>query len=379
MFLTEEHQLMRKLARQFAETELTADVLAAAEAKENISPELLRKMAEAGFLGIKVPKKYGGAGGDCRTYVVVMEEISRISPSVSLFVSGPNSLSGNPFLLAGTEEQLQKYLVPAVRGEKIIVFALTEPGAGSDAASLLTSAVADGDYYVLNGRKTFITMAPFADTAIIFAKTDASKGARGITAFIMDMNQPGVSRGKPEDKMGMRGCATGDIIMENVRIHKKDVLGEINQGFTNAMKALDVGRIGIAAQSIGVAQGALDEAVKYAKERKQFGKRIADFQAINFMLADMATQLRAAKLLTYEAAYLKDTKQHSVQAAAMAKLYAAEACNEICYKSLQIHGGYGYMKDYKIEQMYRDSRLFPIYEGTSQVQQMVIAAQLLKK
>lgn len=379
MKFTQQQELIRKLAREFAEKELTKEILDQVEASGVFPQEILNKMAGAGFFGIKIPRKLGGAGADTVSYVAVMEEIARVSAVASLYVSSPNSLSGGPLLLAGTDEQIEKYLRPVVTGEKILAFALTEPGAGSDAGGMTTTAVEDGEHYVLNGRKTFITMAPLADYAVIYAKTDISKGSRGITAFIVDMKQEGVSCGKPESKMGLIGCATSDIILENVRVHKKDMLGELNKGFTNAMKTLDVGRIGVAAQSIGVAQAALDEAIQYAKERKQFGRRIADFQAISFMIADMATKLQAAKHLVYDAAYRKDTNQQASKEASMAKYFAAEACNEICAKALQIHGGYGYIKDYKIERLYRDCRVFTIYEGTSQVQQMVIAGQLLKK
>jgi len=378
MYLTEQHELIRKLARNFAEKELTSDILDKVEETGVFPKEILNKMAKAGFFGIKIPKELGGAGSDHRGYVVVMEEIARVSAVASLYVSSPNSLSGGPLLLSGTKEQIEKYLKPIVTGEKILAFGLTEPDAGSDAGSITTTAVEDGDFYILNGRKTFITMAPFADYAIIYAKTDLSKGTRGITAFIVDMKLPGVSCGKPERKMGLIGCATSDIVLEDVRVHKSDVLGEINKGFSNAMKTLDVGRIGIAAQSIGVAQGALDEAIRYSKERKQFNKRIADFQAIGFMIADMATKLEAARQLTYKAAYMKDTNQDASMPASMAKYYASEVCNEICAKAIQIHGGYGFIKSHKVERMYRDCRVFTIYEGTSQVQQMVIAGRLLK-
>lgn len=379
MFLTEKHELIRKLAREFAENELTSDILDQIEATGEFPEEIFNKMAKAGFFGIKVPKELGGSGADHRAYVIVMEEIARVSGVASIYVSSPNSLSGGPLLLAGTDEQKEKYLTPIVTGEKKLCFGLTEPGAGSDAGGMTTTAIKDGDYYILNGRKTFITMAPLCDYAIIYAKTDVTKGTRGISAFIVDMKLPGVSCGKPEDKMGVIGCATSDIILENVKIHKGDLLGEEGQGFINAMKTLDVGRIGVASQSIGIAQGALDEAIKYSKERKQFGRRIADFQGISFMIADMATKLEAAKLLTYQAAYLKDMNKNATKEASMAKYYASEACNEICAKALQIHGGYGFIKDYKIERMYRDCRVFTIYEGTSQVQQMVISGQLLKK
>ena len=377
-FFTEQHELVRKLAREFAETELTKEVLDKVEEEEVFPEEILDKMAKAGFFGIKVPKQYGGQGGDARSYVIVMEEIARVSGVASIYVSSPNSLSGGPFLLSGNAEQKEKYLRPVVTGEKKVCFALTEPRAGSDACGMQTTAVKDGDYYVLNGRKTFITMAPLADWAVVYAKTDMSMGTKGISAFIVDMKQEGVSCGKPEKKMGVVGCATSDIILENVRVHKDNLLGQEGKGFINAMKTLDTGRMGVAAQSIGVAQGCLDEAIKYAKERKQFGRPIAKFQAIAFMLAEMATKLEAAKNLVYKTAWLIDNGQDASMAASMAKFYASEVCNEIAAKTVQIHGGYGFIKDYKIERMFRDCRVFTIYEGTSQVQQMVISGKLLK-
>ena len=377
-FFTEQHELVRKLAREFAETELTKEILDKVEEEEVFPEEILDKMAKAGFFGIKVPKQYGGQGGDARSYVIVMEEIARVSGVASIYVSSPNSLSGGPFLLSGNAEQKEKYLRPVVTGEKKVCFALTEPGAGSDAGGVQTTAVKDGDYYVLNGRKTFITMAPLADWAVVYAKTDMSMGTKGISAFIVDMKQEGVSCGKPEKKMGVVGCATSDIILENVRVHKDNLLGQEGKGFINAMKTLDTGRMGVAAQSIGVAQGCLDEAIKYAKERKQFGRPIAKFQAIAFMLAEMATKLEAAKNLVYKTAWLIDNGQDASMAASMAKFYASEVCNEIAAKTVQIHGGYGFIKDYKIERMFRDCRVFTIYEGTSQVQQMVISGKLLK-
>lgn len=377
-FFTEQHELVRKLAREFAETELTKEILDKVEEEEVFPEEILDKMAKAGFFGIKVPKQYGGQGGDARSYVIVMEEIARVSGVASIYVSSPNSLSGGPFLLSGNAEQKEKYLRPVVTGEKKVCFALTEPGAGSDAGGMQTTAVKDGDYYVLNGRKTFITMAPLADWAVVYAKTDMSMGTKGISAFIVDMKQEGVSCGKPEKKMGVVGCATSDIILENVRVHKDNLLGQEGKGFINAMKTLDTGRMGVAAQSIGVAQGCLDEAIKYAKERKQFGRPIAKFQAIAFMLAEMATKLEAAKNLVYKTAWLIDNGEDASMAASMAKFYASEVCNEIAAKTVQIHGGYGFIKDYKIERMFRDCRVFTIYEGTSQVQQMVISGKLLK-
>lgn len=378
-YFSEQHELIRKLARDFAEKELTKEVLDTIEETAEFPEELFDKMAEAGFYGIKIPKELGGQGADARSYVLVMEEIARVSAIASIYVSSPNSLSGGPLLLAGNDEQKAKYLTPVVTGKKKIAFALTEPGAGSDASGMVTTAVKEGDHYVLNGRKCFITMAPLADYAVVFAKTDMTKGNHGISAFVVDMKAPGVSCGKPENKMGVVGCATSDIILENAIVPECDRLGEEGDGFKIAMKTLNTGRLGVAAQGIGVAQGCLDEAISYAKERKQFGRRIGDFQAIGFMIADMATKLEAAKQLTYKAAYLMDTKQDATLVASMAKYYATEICNEIAGKAVQIHGGYGFIKDYKVERMYRDCRVFTIYEGSSQVQQIVISKKLLKK
>ena len=375
-YFTEKHELIRKLAKGFAEKEFTKELLDEVEKSETFPEELLQKMAKAGFFGVKIDKSLGGQGADARSYVIVMEEIAKVSGVASIYVSSPNSLSGGPILMAGNAEQKEKYLTPVVRGEKKMVFALTEPGAGSDAGSITTTAVADGDYYILNGRKCFITMAPFADYAVVFAKTTPNIGTKGVTAFIVDMKAEGVSCGKPEDKMGIIGCATSDIILENVRVHKSDRLGMEGKGFKIAMATLDTGRLGVAAQSIGVASGCLEETIKYMKERKQFGRKLADFQALSFMVADMATKLEAAKQLTYRAAYLMDTKQDATMAASMAKYYSSEVCNEIAAKC--VHGGYGFIKDYKIERMFRDCRVFTIYEGTSQVQQMVISGKLLK-
>ena len=380
MVFTERHELVRKLARDFAETELTNDILDEVEETGQYPVELLEKMGKAGFFGIKTPKEYGGQGSDYISYVIVLEELGRVSAVTDIWVSAPNSLGGGPLMLAGTEQQLQKYLKPIATGEKIMAFALTEPGAGSDAGGTVSTAVKDGDYYVINGRKTFITTAPVADWCIVYARTNLKqKGSRGISAFIVDMKLPGVSCGKSEHKMGIIGCPTSDIILEDVRVHKEDMLGEENRGFQNAMMTLDIGRIGVAAMSIGVAQGALDESIKYAKERKQFGHRIADFQAVSFMIADMATKLQAAKELVYRAAQLKDLNSPEAgTAASMAKYYASEICNEIAAQAVQVHGGYGYIREYKVERIYRDCRVFTIFEGTSQIQQMVIAGNLLK-
>lgn len=378
MEFSKEHQLVRELAKSFAEKEFTDEILEEAEKTGQFSMDVVKKMAQAGFMGIKTPVEYGGSGGDHVAYVTVMEELAKVSPVATVFVSSPNSLVGSPILLSGTEEQKQKYLKLMTSGEANFCFGLTEPGAGSDAGSLKTTAVLDGDEYVLNGRKTFITAAPISDYGIIYAKTDATKGTKGISAFIVDLKSEGVSFGLPEDKMGIIGCPTSDIVMENVRVPKENLLGREGKGFINAMKTLDTGRIGIAAQAIGIAGAALEEAIKFTKERKQFGMSISKFQGIQFMLADMATDLEAARLLTYEAASLKDKGEDASKAASMAKYFASQACNDICGKAVQLHGGYGYIKDYKVEKLYRDARITTIYEGTSQVQQMVIAGALLK-
>lgn len=380
MILSEKHQMMRKLYRQFAETEFTDELLERLEETGEFDRDIHNKMAKFGMMGVKIPVEYGGQGGDSLAYALMVEEFARISPVLSLYANTSNSLGGGPLMFCGTEEQKQKYLVPCAKGEKIIAFALTEPGAGSDAGGTLTSAVQDGEYYVLNGRKTFISSAPFADYAVVYAKTDPTqKGSKGISMFIVDMKQSGVSCGKPEAKMGIKGYPTSDLILDGVRVHKSDLLGPLHKGFATAMKTLDGGRLGMAAQALGIAQGCLDESVRYAKERKQFGKSIASFQAISFMLADMATEIEAARQLIYSTAVRKDAGDpEATKLCAMSKLYAAEMCNRVAYKAVQIHGGYGYIKEYKVERFYRDARITSIYEGTSQVQQMVISGSLLK-
>lgn len=377
MVFTQQHELVRKLAREFAEKEI-APVIDQTEESLVFPEEVLSKMAQAGFFGIKVPKELGGSGADTVSYVIVMEEITRVSAVASVYVSSPNSLAGAPFLLGGSLEQQKKYIPDAMSGKTKICFALTEPGAGSDAGAMTTTAVPDGDDYILNGRKTFITMAPLSDYAVVFAKTDPKAGTRGISTFVVDMKLPGVSCGKPEDKMGLKGCATSDIILEDVRVPKTEMLGGLNKGFKLAMQTLELGRIGVASQGIGIAQGALDEAIKYAKERKQFGRSLSKFQSIAFDIADMQTKLTAAKLMVYEAAAMVDRGENATMQAAMAKYYATEAAVDIVSRSLQIHGGYGYIKDYPIERMYRDVRVMTIYEGTSQVQKIVISNMLLK-
>ena len=377
MFFTEDHEYIRGLAREFAEKEL-APIAGEIDKEDEIPQRIYDTMAEMGFFGLKIPEEYGGSGMDVRTYVCVMEEICKKSIAASLVMSSCNSLSTAPMLLAGTEEQKQKYIPKIASGEEFMAFGLTEPGAGSDAGSMTTRAVKDGDSYILNGRKTFITGAPFAKNAVIFAKTSPEKGSRGITSFIVDMSLPGVSTGKHEDKMGLRGVATSDVVLEDVRVPKDCVLGEIDRGFTTAMKTLSIGRIGVACQGIGVMQGAMEEAVKFIKERKQFGQYLSEFQGLRFMIAEMETKINAAKLLVYNAAYKMDMGEDVTKDSAMAKFFASEMAVDVVGKALQLHGGYGYIKEYPIERLWRDVRILTIYEGTSQVQQIVISGAVLK-
>lgn len=376
-FFNEDHESIREVAQEFAEKSL-APIAADIDKNDAVPAKIVQAMAEIGFLGIKIPEEYGGIGLDMRSYVSVLEEVAKKSATATLYITSANSLSTAPIILSGTAEQKGKYLPPVASGDSMIAFGLTEPNAGSDAASLTTKAVKDGDCYILNGRKCFITFAPVATHTIIYAKTSPEKGAKGITAFIVDMKLPGVSVGKCEEKMGQRGVPVSDVVLEDVRVPKDCILGEVDLGFINAMKTLSVGRVGVAAISIGIAQEALDLAVKYTKSRIQFGKPLAQNQALRFMMADMETRLNAARLLVYNAAWLMDTQQDATKAASMAKYYATETAFEIVNQSLQLHGGYGYSKEYEIERLYRDIRVTTIYEGSSQVQQMVIAGQLLK-
>lgn len=380
MILNEKYEMMRKLYREFAETEFTDELLDRLEETGEFDWDIFHKMAQYGFTGVKIPKEYGGQGGDSIAYALMIEEFARVSPVLSLYANTSNSLGAGPLLYCGTEAQKQKYLTPVAKGEKIMVFCLTEPGAGSDAGGTLTTAVEDGDSYILNGRKTFVSGAPIADYAIVYAKTDPTqRGSRGISMFIVDLKLPGVSIGKPEHKMGIIGYPTSDVVLDNVRVSKEDLLGPLHKGFSTAMKTLDGGRLGVAAQALGIAQGALEESITYAKDRKQFGRPIASFQAISFMIADMATEIEAARELVYSTAEKKDAGDpESSKLCAMAKLFSAEMANRVCYKAVQVFGGYGYIKEYKVEKFYRDARITSIYEGTSQVQQMVISGNLLR-
>jgi len=376
MFFNEDHHDIRELAREFAEKEL-APIATEIDHNDEVPQAIYDKMAAMGFFGLKIPKEYGGVGLDTRSYMCVVEEICKKSVASALVFSSANSLSTAPILLAGTEEQKQKYVPGIASGAEFMAFGLTEPGAGSDAGSMTTKAVEDGDCYILNGRKTFITGAAFAKNTVVFAKTSPDKGAKGITTFIVDMSLPGVSTGKPEEKMGQRGVSVCDVVLEDVRVPKSEILGEVDRGFITAMKTLSIGRIGVATQSIGIAQGAMDEAVKFIKERKQFGQFLSEFQGLRFMIADMETKLNAARLLVYNAAYKMDMGEDVTKDSSMAKYYASEMAVEIVGNALQLHGGYGYSKEYAIERMWRDVRVLTIYEGTSQIQQIVIAGQVL--
>ena len=380
MILDEKRLLMRKLCREFAENEFTDELLDRIEETGDFDWDIFKKMAQYGFCGVKIPKEYGGQGGDSLDYVLMVEEFARVSPVLAIYANTSNSLGGGPLMICGNEEQKAKYLADVAQGKKIMIFCLTEPGAGSDAGGTITTAKEDGDYFVLNGRKTFASGAPVADYAVVLAKTDTSlRGSKGISMFIVDMKLPGVTCGKPEHKMGIVGYPTSDVIFDNVRVHKDDMVGKRDKGFGAAMATLDGGRLGIAAQSLGIAQGAYEEALRYARERKQFGQPIANFQAISFMLADMATEIEAARELVYSTALKKDAGDpEASKLCAMSKYFASEMCNRVAYKAVQIHGGYGYIKEYKVERFYRDARITSLYEGTSQIQQLVIANSILR-
>ncbi len=375
--LSKEHQMARQLFRSFAENEVKP-LAQELDEEERFPHETVKKMARYGFMGIPFPKEYGGQGCDTLTYAMCVEELSRVCGTTGVVVSAHTSLGCEPIRKHGTDEQKEKFLVPMAKGEKIGAFGLTEPGAGTDASGQQTKAVLDGDKWVLNGTKIFITNGGVADTYVIFAMTDKSKGNKGISAFIVPKDAPGFSIGKKELKMGIRGSATTELVFENCVIPKENLLGQEGKGFNVAMMTLDGGRIGIAAQALGIAQGAFDETVAYVKERKQFGRPISAFQNTQFQLADLKVRIEAARLLVYRAAKAKDTKQRYSEESAMAKLFAAETAMAVTTKCVQLYGGYGYTRDYPIERMMRDAKITEIYEGTSEVQRMVIAASTLK-
>lgn len=370
-------QLFLQMIREFSDKEVKP-LAAEIDEQERFPVETVEKMSQLGIMGIPVPEEYGGAGGSNLMYAMAVEELSRSCATTGVIVSAHTSLCIAPILEHGTEEQKQRFLPKLASGEWIGAFGLTEPNAGTDASAQQTTAVADGDHYILNGNKIFITNAEYAQVYIVIAMTDKSQGTRGTTAFIVERGTPGFTTGKKEKKMGIRGSATCELIFNNCRIPKANQLGKEGGGFSIAMKTLDGGRIGIAAQALGIAQGAMDETIKYTKERKQFGKSIANFQNTQFQLADLETRIQAARLLVHSAASKKDANEPYSVDAAMAKLFASETAMEMTNKAVQFHGGYGYTREYPVERMMRDAKITEIYEGTSEVQRMVIAAKILK-
>jgi alkylation response protein AidB-like acyl-CoA dehydrogenase len=383
--LTEEQQMMRKMVRDFAEKEIRP-IAREIDAKEAFPWEVIHKMAALGLLGLPIPEEYGGSGADTISYAIAVEEVSRVSGSIGITLAAHTSLGTYPIWRFGSEEQKKKYLPHLASGQGLAAFGLTEPEAGSDAAAVKTTAVLaegpgtsrDGDHWVINGTKTFITSGSIADVVIIAAVTDKAAGARGISNIIVEKGTPGFRPGRDEDKMGLRGSVTSQLFFEDCRVPKDNLLGKPGEGFKQFLITLDGGRISIGAMALGLAQGAMEAAVKYSKQRVQFGQPIANFQAIQWMLADMATEIDAARLLVYRAAQLKDKGVRFTKEAAMAKLFASEAAERACFKAIQIHGGYGYTREYDVERIYRDNRLTTIGEGTSEIQRLVIARQVLE-
>ncbi len=384
--LTDEQQHLRRTVREFAEAEIASHVMEWDEASQFPS-EIIPKLAEMGFLGVIFPEKYGGAGMGYLEYAIIIEELSRVDGSVGIIVAAHNSLCTNHIYKFGTEEQRQKYVVPLAQGKKLGCWSLTEPEAGSDAGGTRTTAAKKPDGWVLNGAKTFTTNGHYADVCVGMAVTDASKKHHGISAFIIEKGTPGFRPGKKENKLGLRASDTSEVVFTDCRVPAENLLGREGEGFVNSLQILDGGRISIASLGLGMAQGAYECSVRYAKERKQFGKPISDFQAIQFKLADMATQIEAARLLTYRAAWLADCaiaegagdQSRITRESSMAKLYAGEVAVRVANEAVQIHGGYGFIKDYPAEKYYRDVKLCTIGEGTSEIQRMVIARQLLGK
>lgn len=375
--LSEEHEMLRKMVRDFT-TEVVAPTAAERDEEERFDIELFHKMAELGLTGIPWPEEYGGSGFDYLAYVIAIEEISRACASTSVVLSAHTSLAGWPVYTFGTEEQKQKYLRPMAEGKKIGAYGLTEPGSGSDAGGMRTNAKLDGDHYVMNGSKIFITNGGIADYYVVFAVTDPESKHKGTSAFIVEKDFPGFSVGKKEKKLGIRSSPTTEIIFEDCKIPKENLLGEEGEGFKIAMMTLDGGRNGIAAQAVGIAQGALDAAVEYAKGREQFGKPIAMQQGIGFKLADMATSIEASRLLTYQAAW-RESHGHSYgKESAMSKLFAGDTAMKVTTDAVQVFGGYGYTKEYPVERFMRDAKITQIYEGTQEIQRLVISRMLVK-
>ncbi|MBH0162099.1 acyl-CoA dehydrogenase [Fictibacillus sp. 26RED30] len=376
LLFTEEQKMMQKMVRDFAQKEI-APAIEHMEETEEFPRHLITKMAQLGLMGIPIPEEYGGAGMDFTSYIIAINELSKVSATIGVILSVHTSVGTNPILYFGNEEQKRKYIPKLASGEYLGAFGLTEPSSGSDAASLKTRAVKKGDHYILNGSKIFITNAGEADVYIVFASTAPDKGSYGISAFIVDKDTPGFSVGKKEKKMGLNGSNTCEIIFEDARVPAENLLGNEGEGFKIAMSNLDVGRIGIAAQSLGIAEAALEFATNYAKERKQFGKPIGANQGLGFKLADMATAVEAAKLLTYRAADLKTNNLSCGKEASMAKLFASETAMKSAIEAVQVYGGYGYTKEYPVERLFRDAKVCQIYEGTSEIQRMVLSKHLL--
>lgn len=375
--LTDQQKMIKKVVSDFAEKEVEP---IAAEIDETCEfpYENVKKMGEAHMLGIPVPQEYGGAGADTLSYAITVEELSKACGTHGIICSAHTSLACDPLVKYGTKEQKEKYLKPLAKGELLGAYALTEPNAGTDAASQKTTAKLDGDEYVLNGNKIFITNAGAADVFIVFAMTDKSKGTRGISGFIVEADTPGFTLGKKEDKMGINASDTRELIFDDCRIPKENLLGQEGKGFKIAMGTLDGGRIGVAAQALGIAQRALDESVQYVKEREQFNRPISKFQNTQFKIAEMETKIQAARSLVYQAAFAKDQGGSFSKEAAMAKYYASDVAMEVTREAIQLHGGYGYMKEYPIERLFRDAKITEIYEGTTEVQKMVIGGALLR-
>ncbi|MFC7440105.1 acyl-CoA dehydrogenase [Laceyella putida] len=375
--LSEEHEMMRKMVREFALNEV-APTAAERDEEERFDRKIFDKMGELGLTGIPFPEEWGGAGADYLSYVIAVEELSRVCGSTGVTLSAHISLASWPIYKFGTDEQKERFLKPLAEGRKLGAYGLTEPGSGSDAAGMKTTAVRDGDEYILNGNKIFITNGGEAEIYVVFAVTDSALKHKGITAFIVEKGTPGFSIGKKEQKLGIRSSPTTEIIFEECRIPVSQRLGEEGQGFKIAMMTLDGGRNGIAAQAVGIAQGAFDAALDYAKERKQFGQTLSKLQAIQFKLADMATQIEAARLLTYQAAWRESEGIPYGKASAMAKLYAGDIAMQVTTEAVQVFGGYGYTREYPVERMMRDAKITQIYEGTNEIQRVVIANYLLK-
>ncbi|EOQ02227.1 acyl-CoA dehydrogenase AcdA [Bacillus cereus] len=375
--LSEEHEMIRKMVRDFAKNEV-APTAAERDEEERFDRELFDQMAELGLTGIPWPEEYGGIGSDYLAYVIAIEELSRVCASTGVTLSAHTSLAGWPIFKFGTEEQKQKFLRPMAEGKKIGAYGLTEPGSGSDAGGMKTIAKRDGDHYILNGSKIFITNGGIADIYVVFVLTDPESKQRGTSAFIVESDTPGFSVGKKESKLGIRSSPTTEIMFEDCRIPVENLLGGEGQGFKVAMQTLDGGRNGIAAQAVGIAQGALDASVEYARERHQFGKPIAAQQGIGFKLADMATDVEAARLLTYQAAWLESEGLPYGKESAMSKVFAGDAAMKVTTEAVQVFGGYGYTKDYPVERYMRDAKITQIYEGTQEIQRLVISRMLTK-